>query len=112
MRTAALARVCGSASRNEKALSHLPRPLGGHRDLRPSVRISAQVEAATIQCIKKAPATGFESRWTLAVRHVEAAGVVFIDENGGGPGVRLRERLSRGESERSKSDRGRAIFEN
>jgi hypothetical protein len=30
----------------------------------------------------------------LAVRRaLEAAGVVFIDENGGGPGVRLRERL-------------------
>jgi hypothetical protein len=26
-------------------------------------------------------------------RALEAAGVVFIDENGGGPGVRLRERL-------------------
>jgi tripartite-type tricarboxylate transporter receptor subunit TctC len=30
----------------------------------------------------------------LAVRRaLEAAGVEFIDENGGGPGVRLRERL-------------------
>jgi hypothetical protein len=29
----------------------------------------------------------------LAVRHsLEAAGVEFIDENGGGPGVRLRKR--------------------
>ena len=29
----------------------------------------------------------------LAVRHaLEAAGVEFIDENGGGPGVRLRNR--------------------
>jgi proteasome assembly chaperone (PAC2) family protein len=31
----------------------------------------------------------------LAVRRaLEAAGVVFIDENGGGPGVRLRQRSS------------------
>ena len=31
----------------------------------------------------------------LAVRQaLEAAGVVFIDENGGGPGVRLRQRSS------------------
>jgi hypothetical protein len=30
----------------------------------------------------------------LAIRRaLEAAGVEFIDENGGGPGVRLRERL-------------------
>ncbi len=29
----------------------------------------------------------------LAIRNaLEAAGVVFIDENGGGPGVRLRDR--------------------
>ena len=32
----------------------------------------------------------------LAIRRgLEAAGVVFIDENGGGLGVRLRERQSR-----------------
>jgi hypothetical protein len=36
----------------------------------------------------------------LAVRHaLEAAGVEFIDENGGSPGVRLRGRL-KGESRR------------
>jgi len=30
----------------------------------------------------------------VAVRHAfEAAGVEFIDENGGGPGVRLKERI-------------------
>jgi hypothetical protein len=28
----------------------------------------------------------------LAVRRAEGAGVEFIDENGGGPGVRLRKR--------------------
>jgi hypothetical protein len=56
----------------------------------------APVEAATIQCTKKAsyhgqPATGVEGQ-TLAVRRVlEAAGVEFIDQNGGGTGVRLRE---------------------
>jgi hypothetical protein len=32
----------------------------------------------------------------LAVRHaLEAAGVEFIDENGGGPGVRLRKPLKK-----------------
>jgi hypothetical protein len=36
----------------------------------------------------------------LAIRRaLEAAGVVFIDENGGGPGVRLRQRL-KGKSRR------------
>jgi hypothetical protein len=39
----------------------------------------------------------------LAVRRaLEAAGVIFIDENGEGPGVRLRKH---GAGERSKSDR-------
>jgi hypothetical protein len=40
------------------------------------------------------PATGFERSVTLAVRHVEAAGVEFIDENSGGPSMGLRERPS------------------
>jgi hypothetical protein len=31
----------------------------------------------------------------MFARALEAAGVVFIDENGGGPGVRLREQLRR-----------------
>jgi hypothetical protein len=32
----------------------------------------------------------------LSVRHaLESAGVEFIDENGGGPGVRLRKRQSK-----------------
>jgi hypothetical protein len=32
-----------------------------------------------------------EARWKLQ-RAIEAAGIEFIDENGGGPGVRLRKR--------------------
>jgi hypothetical protein len=55
MRTAGLARVCGCASRKEKARI---RPLGGHRDLRPSVRIASwrqgQPKSRAAQCIKKA----------------------------------------------------------
>ena len=30
--------------------------------------------------------------WTLLVGSLESAGVAFIEENGGGPGVRLRNR--------------------
>ena len=30
--------------------------------------------------------------WTLLVGALESAGVAFIEENGGGPGVRLRKR--------------------
>jgi hypothetical protein len=38
-------------------------------------------------------ATSLTTANDLAIRHaLEAAGVEFIDENGGGPGVRLRER--------------------
>jgi len=59
----------------------------------------------------EAPAFGCEHVNTLHVKHnyanagrrrdhshsqpFEAAGVEFIDENGGGPGVRLRKRLQR-----------------
>src|SRR5258707_14338547 len=35
-------------------------------------------------------------RYCRICRALEAAGVEFIDENGGGPGVRLRKRTSKG----------------
>ena len=34
-----------------------------------------------------------ENAWKVQ-QALEAAGVIFIDENGGGPGVRLRDRVS------------------
>ena len=47
--------------------------------------------------IKRAEAADYETSMTtandLAIRRaLEVAGVEFIDENGGGPGVRLRKR--------------------
>jgi hypothetical protein len=63
MRTAALARVCGCASRNEKALSHLP--------VDNQIRVTLANEAA----IRRA---------------LETAGIDFIEDNGGGEGVRFR----------------------
>jgi transcriptional regulator with XRE-family HTH domain len=49
----------------------------------------------SVATIRRAELTDGETSMTaandLAVRHaLEAAGVEFIDENGGGPGVRLR----------------------
>src|SRR3974390_1468899 len=81
---------------------------------RPKPLISAQIRAARalirwsaedlaressvgVTTIRRAELTNDETSMTvandLAVRRaLEAAGVEFIDENGGGPGVRLRKR--------------------
>jgi hypothetical protein len=58
----------------------------------------ARETALSVTTIRRAELTEEETSMTvandLAVRRaLEAAGVEFIDENGGGPGVRLRERL-------------------
>jgi transcriptional regulator with XRE-family HTH domain len=55
----------------------------------------AQQSALSVATIRRAELTESETSMTaandLAVRRVlEAAGVEFIDENGGGPGVRLQ----------------------
>jgi hypothetical protein len=55
--------------------------------------------ALGVATIRRAELTDGETSMTaandLAVRRaLEAAGVEFIDENGGGPGVRLRKRSS------------------
>ena len=57
----------------------------------------ARESALGINTIRRAELTEAETSLTaandLAVRRaLEAAGVEFIDENGGGPGVRLRKR--------------------
>jgi hypothetical protein len=60
----------------------------------------SRASAVSLRTIRRAELTESETSMTapndLAVRHaLEEAGVEFIDENGGGPGVRLR-RKSRG----------------
>ena len=55
----------------------------------------ARASAVGIATIRRAELTGSETSLTAANdqairRALEAAGVEFIDENGGGPGVRLR----------------------
>jgi transcriptional regulator with XRE-family HTH domain len=55
----------------------------------------AEASALSVATIRRAELTSDETMMTtandLAVRRaLEAAGVEFIDENGGGPGVRLR----------------------
>ena len=57
----------------------------------------ARAAALGLATIKRAEAADHETSLTtandLAVRRaLETAGVEFIDENGGGPGVRLRKR--------------------
>lgn len=59
----------------------------------------SQDQLATLSRVSKRAISGFEAGQTELIqanrdtlqRALEAAGVVFIDENGGGPGVRLRE---------------------
>ena len=65
--------------------------------LRWSAEDLAREAALGLATIKRAEGAESETSMTtandLAVRRaVEAAGVEFIDENGGGPGVRLRKR--------------------
>jgi transcriptional regulator with XRE-family HTH domain len=66
--------------------------------LRWSAEDLARESALGVTTIRRAELTEDETTMTaandLAVRRaLEAAGVVFIDENGDGPGVRLRKRL-------------------
>jgi transcriptional regulator with XRE-family HTH domain len=65
--------------------------------LRWSAEDLARASALGITTIRRAELTENETSLTaandLAIRRtLEAAGVEFIDENGGGPGVRLRQR--------------------
>jgi len=58
---------------------------------------ASEVGVATIRRAELAEGvTAMTTANDTAVRHaLEAAGVEFIDENGGGPGVRLRKRQRR-----------------
>jgi transcriptional regulator with XRE-family HTH domain len=69
--------------------------------LRWSAEDLARETALSVTTIRRAELADKETSMTtandLAVRRaLEAAGVEFIDENGGGPGVRLRKRRPRG----------------
>ena len=57
-------------------------------------RAATRASASRYDAPASKPGVGQPRRATLAVirRAFEAAGVEFIDENGGGPGVRLRKR--------------------
>ena len=60
----------------------------------------ARESAVGVATIRRAELNDSETSMTapndLAIRSaLEVAGVEFIDENGGGPGVRLRKRLSK-----------------
>jgi hypothetical protein len=66
----------------------------------------ARESAVGVATIRRAELTDDETSMTtandLAVRRaLEGAGVAFIDENGGGPGVRLRKRTQLRPSRRS-----------
>src|SRR2546430_11835243 len=69
----------------------------GRALIRWSAEDLARASAVGLTTIRRAELTDGETSMTvandLAVRRaLEAAGVEFIDENGGGPGVRLRQR--------------------
>ena len=59
----------------------------------------ARESSLSVATVRRAELTESETSMTVANdsavrRALEAAGVEFIDENGGGPGVRLRKPLS------------------
>ena len=56
---------------------------------------ASKVSLATIKRLEANPGELTANRPTIAALQLalESAGVEFIDENGGGPGVRLRDRL-------------------
>ena len=58
------------------------------------------MSALSVATVRRAELRESETSLTMANdlairRALEAAGVEFIDENGGGPGVRLRNRLGK-----------------
>ncbi len=55
---------------------------------------ASSVSLATIKRLesKPGPMAAHQSTVVALQRAIEAAGIEFIDENGGGPGVRLRKR--------------------
>jgi hypothetical protein len=85
---------------------NMPKPLTSPqiRAARALVRWSAEDlalhSALGVTTIRRAELTENETSMTAANNHavrraLESAGVEFIDENGGGPGVRLRRRSSK-----------------
>ena len=75
--------------------SRVPNSERGERSIRWSAEDLARASAVGLTTIRRAELADSETSMTaandLAVRRaLEAAGVEFIDENGGGPGVRLR----------------------
>jgi hypothetical protein len=66
-----------------------------------SAEILARESSVSLRTIRRAELTDFHTKMTapndLSIRRVlEAAGVEFINENGGGPGVRLRKQQNKG----------------
>ena len=72
----------------------------GRALIRWSAEDLARASAVSVTTVRRAELTEEETSMTtandLAIRRaLEAAGVEFIDENGGGPGVRLRKQANR-----------------
>jgi hypothetical protein len=91
-----------SSKRDEKSQERAPPLLSAQiRAARSLIRWTAEdlasASALSVATIRRAElkeaATALTAANDLAVRHaLESAGVEFINENGGGPGVRLRKR--------------------
>ena len=58
---------------------------------------ASSVSLPTIKRLESKPGVMAAHMSTVAAlkKALEAAGILFIDENGGGPGVRLRKRMSK-----------------
>lgn len=56
---------------------------------------AASISAPTLRRMEasEGPAAGLANNVSAVRRELEAAGVIFVDENGEGPGVRLRKRI-------------------
>jgi hypothetical protein len=64
----------------------------GRRRLRSSVARKASVGIVTVHQFESGVSQPRRATLDVIRRAFESAGVEFIDENGGGPGVRLRKR--------------------
>lgn len=60
----------------------------------PELATAARISVPTLKRMEASdgPASGMPNNVAAVVAALEAAGALFIDQNGNGPGVRLRER--------------------
>lgn len=75
--------ITASQSRAARALLNIPQP---------DLANLAAVSVSTIRDFESGKRTPIANNLTAIRTALESAGVIFIDQNGNGPGVRLRDR--------------------